>query len=305
VELRWSSQAACPAPEQPEREIARLLGQRYAAVPPTAFEVEVTAQGERAYELSLRPGDAGPDQARTLKLSSCAEVTEAAILLAAMALDPELEPPASPPARTDQPADSQPAPEPAAAAPTRAPGRLRLELAGILDFWALPAVSGGPSLGLSTTHEKSWQFAAYARYLAPRSVAVDSPLFARAPEGALRQPGQARIGLFAFALEVGYRFQLHRWQLGPDAELELGGLYGRVTGLPEGSSGTTLWASLWGGTTAAVELHPRVALVMRALLGAPLRRPRFALEGEPAFYTTAPATLRLSIGVSIALGTTD
>src|SRR5688500_1431885 len=93
VVLEWPSDAPCPPPAAVDAEVARLLGERHATSPITTFHAELKQPSEGGYELSLHFSASELDEARTLRLSSCAEVQEAAILLAAMALQPEAEVP--------------------------------------------------------------------------------------------------------------------------------------------------------------------------------------------------------------------
>ncbi|MFT3927492.1 MAG: hypothetical protein QM778_33470 [Myxococcales bacterium] len=170
---------------------------------------------------------------------------------------------------------------------------LRAELGALLDTWSLPRPSAGPVVGLSL-HYAGFGLDLSGRYLVPRD--VDAPL----PAGV-----QARIDLLAGALGAGFSLHHDRFSWGPRAELELGYLHGRSSGTIGGDDTGAFWASAWGGLTLAVRLHERVTVGAASLLGVPLRRPRFALQGEPAFYTTGPVGLRFFLALSVALTTTD
>ena len=291
--LEWPSDAPCAPPPAVDTEVARLLGERHATLPVTTFHVELKQTAQASYELSLHFSASELDRARTLRLSSCGEVQEAAILLAAMALQPEAEAaPEAPPAPPPEPEqDAEPARS------TR-PVSARIDVAGLLDLRSLPAVSGGPAMGVSLTYG-AWLAGLSGRYLAPREVHD-------VPAGT-----QAKIDLAAAALVLGYRVNRGRLHFGPVAELELGYLRGRATGTLDGGNAGALWACAWGGLSAASGLgasekwRRRVELSLSALFGLPLTRPRFALQGESAFYTTNVATLRFFLGVSFALGATD
>lgn len=295
--MEWPSAAPCPPPADIDAEVARLLGERHKELPVTRFQVELHQPAANAYELSLQFAGAEADQARSLRLNSCAEVHEAAILLAAMALQPgALEPDArNPSAPPPPPPPPPPAEEPVPARPLA----LRIDLSGLLDLWSLPAVSGGPALGASLVYG-SWLVGISGRYLVPRQATGDLP------------PGtSARIDLLASALVLSFRSEHARLRWGPVAEMELGYLRGRAKGTLDGGDAGALWACVWGGLSIASKLGQagsplrRLELSLSGLLGLPLTRPRFALQGESAFYTTSPASLRFFLGVSFALGATE
>jgi len=295
VQLRWPSDAACPPPAAAEAEIARLLGKRYAELPPTTFRVELRTLGD-GYELALHFSDADLDEAQRVSLHTCAEVHEAAVLLAAMSLGPT-----APPAPEPQPPEPEPEPEPAR---KTYPLVLRLDLAAVLDTSSLPGVSAGPALGVSLTYGP-WLAAIGGRFLAPRDASHNLPEGVRAP-----------IDLFAGALTLGYRAALRRLQIGPLAELELGYLRGRSEGTEEAVAAGALWAALWAGvalssrwdelvSSPSPSALSRLELSLSCLLGAPLSRPRFSLADEAHFYTTAAVGFRAFVAVSIALGPTE
>lgn len=285
VQLRWRGPGSCPAPEQAERDIARLLGPRYAELPPTAFEVELAEMDDGGVALSVRFADAAPRTARTLRLGSCAEAQEAAVLLVAMALDPSL---------AGERNDLEPPREPDREDGASQPSQQRsyawlLQFGLLLDGFSLPGPSGGPWLGLLVEHRQFW-FGVQGRYLAPRSVD-------ELPEGA-----RARVDLLSAALSLTYLPQASALRFGPSAELELGYLRGQSRSGGASTSAGALWSGGWAGLLGAWRVSPGFDVLARGLLGIPFERPRFAFRDAPgAFHTTAPASVRVEIGLSFSL----
>jgi hypothetical protein len=282
VSFHWHGRSACSAPHHAPGEVARLLGERYEQLTPTAFDVEVSDTAQGRHVVRFRFADAPPESARVLSLASCDEVREASVLLAAMALDPSL---AWPKERVVVAVD---APD-----EERALSRsLALSVGAILDGFSLPGVSGGPSLGVALTLERL-RLGAHVRYLAPREV------------DGLAGGGRAQVDLIAGALEMTWAQPMGHFELGPTAEVELGALRGRASRVETATDGGAFWGSFWGGVHGGFRVRKGLTLLARALVGVPVQRPRFALAGEPAFHATAPLTLRLMIGISFSSPPTD
>ena len=104
----------CPTTEQVDAEVQRLLGE--AASPSEALPVraEVTllpadAAAPERWQLRLRVGEEGDAGERTLEGESCRAVAEAAALIVALTIEPELVPPAEPSPLTGAPPEPLPA----------------------------------------------------------------------------------------------------------------------------------------------------------------------------------------------------
>lgn len=334
--LEWNERATCPRPADAEREIARLVGERYKPTDKAIFFVDVTHNAANGFDLALRFRDEGAESARHVRLASCAEVQEAAILLAAMTLQAgalqsgvpqegahpaatpsEDTPPAGQAAtkgEAERPGEAS-AQNKALASPLESSGdarthepllrvadSLRLEVQLALDAKSLPRVSAGPSIGLALRVHTMLDLALHGRYLLPRASTADMPDGTR-----------AEVDLFAAALEARLRLKAFSgtprqrpWVFGPSSELELGALRGHASGTTGSGRGNAVWASLSAGIYGLFPVHRRLHLSAKAHLTLPLQRPSFAFAQESSsFYTTEPVGFRLFFGVSCALGPTD
>lgn len=268
IRLVWRSDTECTAPAEPAREIGRLLAEHVATDRPVTFEAVVT-RAQAGYALSFGTLEDGADERRELSFGSCAEVREAVVLLAAMAIDPELQLPAAPPAT------------PRALPLLRG---LSLELSLAADVRVLPGLGLGPSLG-ALVALGPLDLGLHARYLAPRAAAIGGEM------------GAADLDLFTAALEARALFLPGPLRVGPQAELELGVVRGQAAV----GSASALWAALFGGVAASLRVHPRIDLLAKASLGVPLSRPQFALREQTPFFTLEPWTFRIFLGVQVVL----
>ncbi|MDC3952875.1 hypothetical protein [Polyangium jinanense] len=131
VRLRWSAPEGCPTAEAISAEVDRLLGGRGAQTEPLDVTAEVKRDAGR-YRVRLETrGEEGP-RTREVEATTCAALGEAAALIIAMMIDPDViaEPPPevppttrteahitpSPPATT--PTDTRIGPSPPATTPT-------------------------------------------------------------------------------------------------------------------------------------------------------------------------------------------
>ncbi len=302
--LEWSdSTGRCPAPAEPEREIARLLGDN-APTQAASFRAEVSEHAA-GFNLALGERDGARSGTRNVQLATCQEVQEAAILLVAMALQgdaallesaPPAEEPAEPEAKEEPSATEVGSSDPSARGARWATLRdsLRLEAGAVLAAKALPHVSGGPAFGVSVRALEVLRLGLSMRYLAKASVAKSELL-----------PGaEASAALWTSVFEAQLTFAQGALTWGPAAELELGALRAHAKGTTE-SRGKAAWASLGAGMAAAVAVHRRVEITSRALLSLPFTRPQLALDASAPFYTTPPVGFRLLIGVRCTFGPTE
>jgi hypothetical protein len=258
------------------------------------MQVRAVPQG---LELVARGRVGSREARRTVALATCSEVQEAAVLLVAMTLAPaafEAPPPPSAPAPAQPPAPviSPLAPR---ARDDKAPSSgigLGLLIGGTGDFLSLPSPSGGPALGLQLALRR-WRIGLDARYFFPRR------------QAGLGAPARATVGLTAFAFSTGLRWTFGGFALGPQAELEAGFLRGETTGVDGSGVRRTLWLAGLLGLVAEYSVSSRIAFQLAGSGGAPFWRPRFALEGERAFFTTAPAVFRMLFGMYVWLDTKD
>lgn len=284
VELDWTDTAGCPAPAQFDEQVARLASDAASSQAAPRFTMQVRTLPE-GLELSARGRVGDRTAQRTFALASCSEVQEAAVLLVAMTLSP---------ASFQDPSEAVAERK---AAPAKTPSSrtdvgLGLSVGGSADFLTLPGVSGGPALGLQLAPGR-WRVGLEARYFVPRR------------QAGLGDPARATVGLTSFGLATGLRWAFARFALGPQAEVECGFLRAETSGVNGGGVGRTLWLAGMLGLTAEYAVSSRITLQLAGSGGAPLLRPRFALVGEPAFFTAAPALVRVLFGVLVWIHAKD
>jgi hypothetical protein len=284
VSIRWSG--ACPRPFGLEAEVSQLLGGKRPQLAATAFEVEVDAERE-GYELTLEVESAGTKAERTVRLPSCREAQDAAVLLIATAIDPDavlrVQTPPPPP-----PPPTPPAPVlPKQKVPAH---RWSLWLRGLFDLQSLPGPTLGPTVG-GLYQDAHWRAWADLRYLPART--------ARAGEADAR----ARVDLFAAALGGSYAWAWGPFVFGPALEVEAGVLRARdVRGLTSSENASSPWGSVQLGGLAGWGATRRLGLELGLFAGVPMRRPALSAGGLPRFYETEPVTMRLALAVRVSLG---
>jgi hypothetical protein len=112
TELSWSAPNACPAEASVQSDVERMLGQPLAERRDQKLRVEGTVREDATsrFVVTLRVTSARGSQRRELSSTDCQKVTEAAVLVIALAIDPTLVPPPS----SDPPDPIEPAPTPEA-----------------------------------------------------------------------------------------------------------------------------------------------------------------------------------------------
>lgn len=276
LEIDWARGAACPKPASLATDVERLLGTEHGQLAPMKFAARVAALEPEGYELNLDVVTRDHRAHRTVRLSTCEEVGEAAALLIATALDPAV-------ALREEPA-TEPAPR------ERVPPTWALSVSGLFDTRSLPHESFGVSGGVQLAFERGAWLWAEGRYLAPAR---------QIDEGS---SSETKIDMLGGALGTAWMWKLGKAALGPALELEAGLLRGRSNGLVQAERADALWVDALGGALLSYALHTRVGLSLGMLGGVPLTRPRFALRDEEPFYTTRAWTFRLALGVRVSLG---
>ncbi len=291
LRVSWRSDAGCDAPSDLAGEVARLTRPDIHPSENWSFEVLLTQQSTQTVLLEFGAHGAQSLGTKRLEVASCREAQEAVILLIAMTLDPEAYgAPSTPnPAR----APAEPHQELPAVRPTHRPAALSgsLGAAAVFDPWSLRSPTAGPAV-FGALSFRSLQVRLAASYLFARD-------FERVPPGA-----SAKVDLFAGALGAGLRFASAKVAGGPLLELELGALRGRASGVPDARTRATLWAAALAGLWLEVPAFGRLSARFSASAGAPLRRPRFDLQGGPNGYTAPVAFLRLELGLVFRFGRT-
>ena len=263
LKIRWVAPLDCPRADL-DQQLARLFE---GDPPPGEADVDVsTLAGPHGYRLHLRLVTKDQPATRELALSSCADVRHAAALLIATALQESA--PASP--------------------RTAADAGLKLQLGVVGDALSLPAVSGGPELGVAW-HVAGWRFALEGRYLLSRE--------ARDDDSQVRTD----VDLLAGSLGAEFLVPLGPFQVGPGIAAELGRLGARSRGeLAQDAS--AWWASALVGARLVVPWSDRIGCAVSARLSVPLRRPSLSLKAEAPFYETSRVAVRLGVSLDIQLG---
>jgi len=267
--IDWDGPATCPKSERFDAELAQRLDPHLQVLEPVQVRVQVEALERSRYQLTLTTQGTTGAARRSVDLDDCAEVQRAAAVLIATALSPAA------PAEPEREPVSRPLVQP-----------WSLRLAGLFDASALPAPSGGPSLGVGYDRAavRVWLD---VRYVVGRESAQD-------------ELARVQIDLFAVALGGAYLWQLGPVGLGPMLELELGASRGQAASDANGSASAPWIAPLGGGLLEA-DLGP-VALVLALALGVPLLRPEFEAQDPDDVYTTRPVTGRAQLGLKSPLG---
>jgi hypothetical protein len=319
AELRWEVPGECPDAGAIRRGAAALLGR---PIDPEAAGERIQVAGSIAREpagfrldLEIRRGQAL--DRRTLRDPRCEVLADAAALIVAAAIDPDLGPPPALPADPAPPAEPAPAtaPSPApldsihadplpparpdptdspdhtpAALPAPDPLRGAVRLSGTFDQGSLPGPSGGPALVFALMRAR-WRVELGGLWLAPQVAAPDPA----------RDLG-ARLALGAASLRgCGVAPLAVRLELAGCGGLEAGALFGAAVGGEVGESQPRArpWLAAVVAAVVAWAPRPRFALVLDLGAAVPLVRPGFTLQGYGTLFTTNPAAFRGGLGVEV------
>ncbi len=282
VSIRWSG--ACPRPFGLEAEVSQLLGGKRPQLAKTEFEVEVDEE-RGGYELALEVDSAASKAERTVRVATCQEAQDAAVLLIATAIDPDAV------LRVQKPPPPPPPPQPPEPPQPKAPPyRWSVVLRGTFDLQSLPGPTVGPSFG-GLWQDRRWRAWVDVRYLAGRTASArDADV-------------EARLDLFAASLGGAQVWTWGPVVLGPALELEAGALRARdVRGQVRSKNDSGPWGSVQLGAIAAYRATERIGAELGVFAGVPLWRPELSAGGVGAFYTTASVTMRLALGIRVSLG---
>ncbi len=327
VELSWQAPAGCPGQDALERQIAGLQVNRPApAEPPrVAFRVEQT--GDRWHLIGEISGTANSGH-RELSAATCAELAEAAVLITAIAIDPDLRsddnpvvPPPAPVLPTSPPAPvlptSPPAPVPPTSpaapvlptspaapvpasepetqpAPRRPADRRRpsalLGLAAGLGLGTLSAPTGLLRLALGLRGER-WSVALAQDFWLPRT--VDAPT---SPELG------GRFWLTATGLRACGILRAGRLEVPLCAMVAAGVMFGEGVGaLNMARKQRSPWLAAAAGPGLRVPLGRRLGLLFSAELLAILARPRFEITDRGVLCCGAPVGGQFTGGFELRL----
>jgi hypothetical protein len=297
--LTWQAAEGCPDADWAHGRLNERLGRALAdrAQDPLAATATLAREGER-FVLTLHTVQAGVAGDRALAASSCAELAEAAVLVLALAIDPDAV------ARIDEGAaqrvaelDSERPPfltpaaqRPAIVEPARArPWAVRAD--ALLALGPLPGVTAGPSLAIAYQWTRlRAELSGY--WLWPREGHESDA------------PGSVRVSLWALRPTMCVRLLGQRVQLSGCAALELGRIHGRGLDLPIPQESQALWPAASLAPRLAIAAGNMVFFQLELGLVAALVRPRFvSTDGQgralTALYEASPLAGRATLGVEL------
>lgn len=304
----WKAPDGCPTREQVLAHTEKLLGRAPEAALSEALvlSVEVSQQPSGGFELLLSSRSATSSTTRHVSAESCQELGDAAALLLALTIDPNLKTDAPSAAgafaaeSTAAPAPtSEPAPEPAAPAaePQRTPvtsapeaSRLRSEpahwLAGAelaLSSGRLPGVSPGAVLhgGLSG-RSLLWQ--------------LNLGFFPERHAGVAGSSAGGELQLGSLGTDVGYVFVLNGARVTPLAGIELAWLHGSGSGVTQPGSADLLLVGFEAGARLGLGVSRSWTVFGQGLGSVLAQRPRFVLDGIGEVFRPEPWGLRFGLG---------
>lgn len=302
VELHWDAPAGCPTQDVLERQIAGMRMDRPAPVEPPRVAFRVEQRGDRWHLVGEISGTANSGH-RELSAATCAELADAAVLITAIAIDPDLPPedgtiappglpppsaapvvpppvtapvipppitePVIPPPTADA-APPEPAPKPTPAplgSPTRRRPSALLGIAAGLGLGALSAPAGLLRLALGLRGDR-WSVALTQDFWLPRT--VDTP---QSPELG------GRFWLWSTGLRGCAILRARRIEAPMCATVAAGIMSGRGIGdlTPAGKQQRSPWVAVSAGPGLRVPLGRRLGLLFSAELLAIVAQPRFEI----------------------------
>lgn len=304
--VHWSAPASCPARSELLAAIAADLGRPLAASDAATLTARAAAKRRRdgrwQLSLTLEPRAAAP-VARTMIADECALLVDAAALMIAAAIDPELGTgtrPATPtsrdptdiplaiPAPEASPVPPPPAPEPTTT-PTPNPPRLRATLAAsaALDTGALPRPAGGLQLRAGLLTRRLRVELAAIHWFTQR-VEISGTT------------ASADLRLTAAQLQACPRLLHKRLEVPLCAGLELGAMHGAGHGLALTSTDRRPWLAALADARLLWAPRPRLALGLELGLAVPLLATRFHVGGVPGdLHRAAPAAFRGALTIEL------
>lgn len=246
--LEWAAPPGCPTGAQVEAAVERQLSGA-SAEPPITVTGRVAVTDAR-WQVALRNSLGGE---RTLTGSSCRAVSEAAVVVVALMIDP-LAVSEAPPVLD-------------------APPSLRwsVGLWASADTHVLPSLSPGAGLSVGLT--------------LPSGFGLELQGQAFLPQATVATPG-ATMTLFTGAVGARRDFEFGVFFLAPVLALEAGALRGRSFGLTNPAVNTAPWVAGRGGVALGL-VWKFLRVGVRAEVVIPVTRPRFVAEGVGPLYTPA------------------
>jgi hypothetical protein len=304
VDISWEAPPECGTRAEFVEHVESLLGRPLGQRGDPDLEVMGRIETESAGLLLVLEFHQPVPRERELRSKSCVELRDAAAVVLAVTIDP-LVPLAEPATGPTQPEpEPTPAPEPepepepelepqpvVSELESPRPSRvaLGLRIAGGIQYGALPAIAGGPSLTLSLWRKAfraelvgAWWLTGTTHFDGAPQVGATLSLGWVAP----RVCGVPSVGRVAFPLCAG---------------LEVGGMRAAAFGAADARTRTLAWIAPEFGGAARVELSHAFALWIGIDGVIPLVRPRFTIAGLGAIHQTPPFAFQALLGLEIRL----
>lgn len=285
--LRWDGPADCAAPPRLHAQVAELLGDDFQESGPVEVRVRLL-RTQRGYLLSLTVRSGAGAGHRELMLSSCGEVQEAVPVLIALSLDPDRVPPDAKP-------EPAPAPEPDAVRghEAQSPGERPWAVGVLAGVDTATRSSVSPLVQLRGSLQRRW-------LQAHADLSLVVPLADRLGTSAV----QVRSGMWAAGLGACAGPHFGRLWAAACAGAELGMYWAQSRGIDVTRADRALWAA---GRLGGQLTHPLGPLSLQLEVSAslPLTRPTLALDDLGTLHTTAPASLRATLGLLARLGAVE
>lgn len=317
--LEWDAPPGCPGADDVRRAIDRSLGPGVVSDGKTDARIRIISI-ESGYRMDLIL--AGPSAGeRTLEASDCRDLADAAALIVAIAVDPNVltrspAPRVQPtsnavpapaetspgPAPEDAPTGSEVEPDgapPSSADPTgsaapqaeRRRAQLSLRLAAGAGFALVPGVTGALELGVGLAG-RAWRVDLGLNYWIPKRADAGSDADAggrfQIAAASLRGCGVPQAGPVRFPLCAG---------------LDVGTMIGRGTGQDVAArTAAQPWVAVRAGPAVRWRVIPRLTLWLGGDVLVPLVRPRFHTDATPDLFVVPPVGGSVVAGVDIPLG---
>ncbi len=312
--VQWETPPGCPERADVDRRLSELLGR----VPD---EQEFWARGVvhagPPWRVELDTSIDGRAGRRVLEGADCRAVTEAAVLILVVSIDPlgvleregevqsdvESEVGVLPSVVEERSAEPTtpaprsvigPAEEPSPSPPARPRARpwLHVGLGG--EAGAVPGGTGGVRLGMSLERDTVFVQLEGSYWIDRLAVLREQP-----------ERTGARVGLGTVSLRGGVRLGSARVAVPLSLGLEAGGLRTRGDGLVQARALTFPWVAGSIGTGVVFTVAPRFAVWGSAEAYLPMVRPRVLVgraDAQIELHTVAPVGARALAGISLRVG---
>lgn len=279
LELAWDAPEACDARTQTLEYVERLVG---SPLDGTAGLVrahaKVTPRGPGGWQLELAISRSNGNRTRVLDAPTCQEISEAAAVILALALEPSLAEATSLGQEAEGPGH--------AFLPPEASWHLSSGLGPVLALGAVPSPALGGALGLTLMYQR-WRVELAGVYV-PEQTARSEDHWEAA----------GRVDLQGGTLSGCYLFlQRSLVQVGGCVEVESGVIRGQGQ-VDRPKSGGKMWLATGLSGALAWNLTAPFSVVVEPALLVPWGRPEFVAEGVRVFQPSfAVGSIRLLLEV--------